>query len=96
MIEGMKFSVVVIDTAPTGHTLRLLAFPLKIKSSIEKLLALKNNMGPLLNQVFLLFGININIDNVARLLEEWLAVLENISKQFKSSVSYHKNEKMFH
>ncbi|XP_026818818.1 ATPase ASNA1 homolog [Rhopalosiphum maidis] len=84
LVDSMEFSVVVFDTAPTGHTLRLLTFPLMIEKAIKKILKLKNKLGPYLNQIVGLFGADINVDDTARKLEEILATIKAVNQQLKN------------
>ena len=41
---GTAYSRIIFDTAPTGHTLRLLAFPEFLNSLVTKLIALKSRL----------------------------------------------------
>eukprot|EP01037_Dinobryon_pediforme_P018863 gene18863-19188_t len=56
MVQEMNYSTIVFDTAPTGHTLRLLSFPKTMESAIGKLLDLKNKFSGLLTQFTALMG----------------------------------------
>jgi len=84
LVKSMNFSVVVFDTAPTGHTLRLLTFPLALEKAIGKILDLKNRVGPYLNQLSMLFGAGLNVDEVSQKLEEILATIKTLNEQFKN------------
>ena len=52
----MDYEVVVFDTAPTGHTLRLLSFPETMDTAIGKLLDLKSRYMGMLTQAMSLMG----------------------------------------
>jgi arsenite/tail-anchored protein-transporting ATPase len=54
LIESLDYSTVVFDTAPTGHTLRLLQFPDTLEKGLGKLQT--SSLGPMLNTVGSMMG----------------------------------------
>lgn len=60
MLKGLDeydFDLIIFDTAPTGHTLRLLNLPAILEKAIMKLIEMKEKfggmlatMGPMMNQ----------------------------------------------
>ena len=55
-VNNMTFSTIVFDTAPTGHTLRLLSFPKTLEAAFGKLSGLKSKFGGILSSVSKMFG----------------------------------------
>mmetsp|Transcript_456 Transcript_456/g.491 ORF Transcript_456/g.491 Transcript_456/m.491 type:complete len:245 (+) Transcript_456:44-778(+) len=51
MVDSLKFDLVIFDTAPTGHTLRLLNFPNILDKALVKMIQLKEKIGPMLGQI---------------------------------------------
>ena len=50
-VKSMEYSVIIFDTAPTGHTLRFLSFPSVLEKALAKFSTLGRSFGPMLNQV---------------------------------------------
>jgi len=55
-VKAKTHSVIVFDTAPTGHTLRLLSFPTTLELAFEKIEGLRNKFGGMFQQVQGLLG----------------------------------------
>ncbi len=75
--EFMEFKRIIFDTAPTGHTLRLLSLPDFLDSFIGKLLKLKIKMSNIGNAFKSMFGATPQRDNSLEVMEK---LKENMGK----------------
>ncbi|PIA49709.1 hypothetical protein AQUCO_01300455v1 [Aquilegia coerulea] len=85
LVQTMDYSVIVFDTAPTGHTLRLLQFPSTLEKGLGKMMTLKNKFGGMIGQMTRLFGLGDEFgeDALVGKLEGMKGVIEQVNKQFK-------------
>ncbi|XP_010523058.1 PREDICTED: ATPase ASNA1 homolog isoform X2 [Tarenaya hassleriana] len=85
LVQTMDYSTIVFDTAPTGHTLRLLQFPSTLEKGLSKLMSLKSRFGGLMNQMSRMFGIEDEFgeDAILGRLEGLKDVIEQVNRQFK-------------
>lgn len=85
MVQEMNYSTIVFDTAPTGHTLRLLSFPKTMESAIGKLLELKNRFSGLLTQVTAFMGAEgaAGIESMITKLEQLKGLIDQVHNQIR-------------
>uniref|UniRef100_A0A7S0W1Q8 ArsA/GET3 Anion-transporting ATPase-like domain-containing protein n=1 Tax=Hemiselmis tepida TaxID=464990 RepID=A0A7S0W1Q8_9CRYP len=57
LVKSEKFDRIIVDTAPTGHTLRLLSLPDFVDNFLNKILAIKAKIDGALNAAKSLFGL---------------------------------------
>ncbi len=85
-VQNSDYDVVVFDTAPTGHTLRLLSFPTILEKAFGKLMDLKDRFGGLIGQASALFGGGSPDqvqDALLGRLEETRAVINKVNQAFQ-------------
>jgi len=85
MVQDMNYNTIVFDTAPTGHTLRLLSFPKTMESAISKMLELKNKYQGYLNQIISLMGQQgaSGIEQMIQRLETLKGLIDQVHNQIR-------------
>jgi arsenite-transporting ATPase len=86
-VQQLDFDVVVFDTAPTGHTLRLLSFPTILEKAFAKVWELKDRFGGLIGQATALLSGGNNPaaaqEQLLGKLEETRAVINKVNQAFQ-------------
>mmetsp|Transcript_17541 Transcript_17541/g.26253 ORF Transcript_17541/g.26253 Transcript_17541/m.26253 type:complete len:359 (+) Transcript_17541:56-1132(+) len=85
-VQSMDYDVVVFDTAPTGHTLRLLSFPTILEKALGKLMDLKDRFGGIIGQATAMLGggnPGQMQDMMLGRLEETRAIINKVNDAFQ-------------
>jgi len=86
-LDDYKFDVIIFDTAPTGHTLRLLNFPTILEKGLLKLIELKDKFGGMMGGMSQMMGGGGNPQDMQKKLFDSLdstkTKIEEINSQFK-------------
>jgi len=83
-VKSMEYSVIVFDTAPTGHTLRFLSFPTVLEKALGKLSTLSGQFGPMIRQMTsMMGGQQDSQEDMFAKLESMRAVINEVNTQFK-------------
>jgi arsenite/tail-anchored protein-transporting ATPase len=82
-VKSMQYSVIIFDTAPTGHTLRFLSFPTVLEKALAKFSTLGRSFAPMLNQMTSMMGGQNNQEDMFAKLESMREVINEVNTQFK-------------
>jgi arsenite-transporting ATPase len=83
-VKSLSYSVIIFDTAPTGHTLRFLQFPTVLEKALGKISELSGRFGPMLNGILGAQGVP-QMGEMMSKLEGMREVIGEVSKQFKDA-----------
>lgn len=81
-VQGMDYDVIVFDTAPTGHTLRLLSFPSVLEKAFTKFLAIKDKFSGIFKQVSSMMNANEETKLFGK-LEKTKETISEVNRLFK-------------
>jgi len=82
-VQRLRYDVVVFDTAPTGHTLRLLALPHTLNDSVDKLMEVQGLSGLLTAATqFVGNATGMTSDDFMDKLNKWREQVKSVQKQF--------------
>lgn len=82
-VQNLSYSCVVFDTAPTGHTLRLLSFPTVLEKAFAKLNTIKDKFGGMMQGMSSMMGQG-NEENILEKLEEMQVNVRKIRENFEN------------
>ena len=80
VIDKMNYSLVVFDTAPTGHTLRMLSFPKVLEEAFGKINNLKEKLGPMTGLLASTMGDGFK--NLTEMISVFKTQIEKIRNDF--------------
>ncbi|KAI9159221.1 Golgi to ER traffic- protein [Blastocladiella emersonii ATCC 22665] len=83
LVKSMDYSVIVFDTAPTGHTLRFLSFPAVLEKALGKISQFSGRFAPMIAQMSGLMGMNANSEDMFAKLEGMREIIQEVNKQFQ-------------
>ncbi|PVU90742.1 hypothetical protein BB561_004737 [Smittium simulii] len=84
LIKNMEYSVIIFDTAPTGHTLRFLSFPTVLGKALGKVSQLSGRFGPMMQQMSGMMGVNTDQSDIFEKLTSMQEVVDEVNKQFQN------------
>ncbi|MHC1591501.1 MAG: ArsA family ATPase [Candidatus Helarchaeales archaeon] len=88
--QGKEYALLIIDTAPTGHTLNLLNLPDYMKSTSMRLIKFRNKLGNLLSSFTRAFRRNkdegkTDISEFFELVEDWATRTKKLLQDNKTT-----------
>jgi len=84
LCKSLQFSVVVFDTAPTGHTIRLLSFPTVLDKALSKFMQLKDKFSGLMGPLSSMLGEQVTEEQLQGKWTEARDMISEVNAQFKN------------